>query len=104
MGVIILQLEGVVRGGRAWQGDVGGVEGVEGRIDRGRSPGLLSDRSDYGREELRHILAEAKQSRGMEVQELHLSLPAVASTETSVRPGQFLLDWVGKSEHGGPEN
>ena len=37
-----------MRGGGPRQGDVGGVEGVEGRIDGGRAPGLLSDRSDDG--------------------------------------------------------
>ena len=115
MGVIILQPEGVVRGGRPRQGDVGGVEGVEGRIDGDSgSPGLLSDRSHHGREELRQILAETDQSGGTEVQELDLPLPAVTNTQTniiihlideqSLRPGQFLLDWVGKSEDGGPEN
>ena len=55
----------------------------------------------------------------MEVQELHLPLSAVTNTTTtttnttniikmieeeSVRAGQFLLDWVGESEHGGPKN
>ena len=48
MRVVILQLEGVVRRGWSGQGDVGRVEGVEGRIDGAGSPGLLSGWSDYG--------------------------------------------------------
>ena len=104
-------------GGGAREGDVGRVEGVEGRIDRGWSAGLLSDWPHHGGEELRKLLPEADQPGGPEVEELHLPLPAVTSSltsqtasslhlveEQSLRPGQFLLDWLGKSEHGGPEN
>ena len=106
MRVVILQLEGVVRGGWSGQGDVGRVEGVEGRIDGAGSPGLLSGWSDYGREELGEILPETEQPGGSEVQELHLSLPPVTTCQAgvSVGPGQFLLDQVGEFEHRGPEH